>query len=76
MQNQTYFLNQPLKMHRKKLTLKPATISKSKRSSNPLPRAAEGHKIRPRDVQANLIVRTRTTIQKNKKKFSNSLKIQ
>ena len=52
-------------MHLKKLTLKSPTIPRAKIGSKPLPRDAEGHIIRPRDVQGNLIVRTRTTTQKN-----------
>ena len=65
MKNQVCFLNQRQQMHRKKLTLKPATIPRAKRGSKPLPRDAEGHIIRPRDVQGNFIVKMETTTQKN-----------
>jgi len=64
MQNQVFFFNQRQQIHLNKLTLKPA-IHRAKRVSKPLPLDAEGHIIRPRDVQGNLIVRTLTTTQKN-----------
>ena len=54
-------------MHLKKLILKPATILRAKRVSKPLPLDAEGHIIRPRGVQRNLIVRTLITTEKIKK---------
>ena len=54
-------------MNLKKLILTPANILRPKRGSKPLPRDAEGHIIRPRDVQGNLIVRMETTAQKNQK---------
>ena len=61
MQNQVCFLNQQLQMHLKKLILKPATIPRAKRDSKPLPLDAEGHIIRPLDVQGNLIVRLKNS---------------
>ena len=66
MHNQVFFFNQRQQMHLKKLTLKPATIPRAKRGLKPLPCDAEGHIIRPRDVQRNLIVRPRITTQRNK----------
>ena len=61
----SFFFNQGQQMHLKKLTLKLATVPRAKRVSKPLPLDAEGHVIRPRDVQGNLIVRTLTTTRKN-----------
>ena len=54
-------------MNLKKLTLKLATIPGAKKVSKPLPLDAEGHIIRPLDVQGNLIIRPRITTQKNSK---------
>ena len=61
----SFFFNQRQQMNLKKLTLKPATIPGAKRVSKPLPLDAEGHIIRPLDVQGNLIVRTLRTTKKN-----------